>query len=239
MNTIKLSLTIMLVALTMLSHSGWSDVYKEARKKAASGERPWFVDDQIQQNQEKQAAHIHQAIAFPEVEALMENYQSQSHESLEPIIQSVEPALLSQESKQIQRRTDDSSIGQLLAGNVDLTLALSVAYQRNPTIQAASQAFQAALQRYPQGAYLEGILSQYNAFTKRLNLLLGGMQPQKQKVDAEWPFPGLVSLRGDLIQTDVDIAKQDYSIALRDVFSQTNKVFHELIYIDHAIEITK
>lgn len=239
MNAIKLSLTITLVALTMLPHSGWSDVYKEARKKAASGERPWFVDEQIQRNLRKQAAQIPQPIAFPEVETLMETYQSQSHESLDPIIQIVEPALLSQESKQIQQRTDDSSINQLLAGNVNLTFAVSIAYQRNPTIQAASQAFQAALQRYPQGAYLEGILSQYNAFTKRLNLLLGGMQPQKQMVDAEWPFPGLVSLRGDLIQTDVDIAKQDYSIALRDIFSQTKKVFHELVYIDHAIEITK
>jgi len=232
-------ITLALTTLSVTPHIGWSDSYKDARKKITAGERPWFVDEQIQRNENKQPAQLPQAIALPEVDMLMGRYHDESSSSLASIIQIVEPALLSQEGIQIQNQADSQSIDKLMTGKLDVTIALNVAYRRNPSIQAASQAWQAALQRYPQGAYLEGILRQYNSFTKRLDLLLGGMQPQKQMVDTDWPFPGIVSLRGDIIQTDIEIAKQDFSIALRDVLANTKKAFHEFVYIDRAIEVTR
>lgn len=235
----KYMILMALTALFITPQFGWSDSYKDARKKLTGEDRPWFVDEQIQRNETIQPALLPQAVAFPEVEMLMERYQGQSSASLEPIIQTVEPALLTQEGKQIQAQADSQDIDKLMMGKLDLTMALHVAYQRNPSIQAASQAWQAALQRYPQGAYLDGILRQYNSFTKRLDLLLGGMQPQKPMVDTEWPFPGLVSLRGDLIQTDIEIARQDFSIALRDTLANTKKTFHDFIYIERAIEVTR
>jgi outer membrane protein TolC len=65
------------------------------------------------------------------------------------------------------------------------------------------------------------------------------MQPQKQMIDTQLPFPGVTSLRGDIIQTDIEIAKQEYAMTLRDVLSEVKKTFYDLAYIHHAIEITK
>ncbi len=231
--------TMLLTILLIGSTDGWSDTYKDARKKLESGERPWFVEEQIRNSLHAKPAQLTQAVTFPAVENLMSRYHEQKDVSLESVLQTIEPELLSQPGKKIQEQAGDRSIDSLLSKKVDLGLIVNVAYQRNPSIQSASQAWQAALERYPQAAYLEGILRQYNSFTKQLNLLLSGMQPQKQMVDTQWPFPGVTSLRGDIIQEDIEIAKQDYAIAVRDVLTMVKKTFHDFDYIGKAIDITQ
>ncbi len=231
------SITILFLLLTI--PQGWNDSYREARKKLNSEERPWFVEDQIKSSYNTQAAELPQAVTFPEVENLMAQYHEQKEVSLDSILQTIEPSLLSQEGKQIQKQATDPTLDDLLTDQITLDIVLNTAYSRNPSIKAASQAWQAALERYPQAAYLEGILRQYNSFTKTLNLLLSGMQPHKQMVETEWPFPSITSLRGDIIQTDIEIARQDFAIALRDILANVKKTYHDYFYIHQAIDITQ
>ena len=54
-----------------------------------------------------------------------------------------------------------------LAEPVNLDLLLNIAYERNQGLRAAFRKIDAALEQYPQAAYLDNILSQYNAFTKQ------------------------------------------------------------------------
>ncbi len=230
---------IIFTVFSILPSQGWCDTYKEAREKLNSGNRPWFVEEQIQNSYNTQPAELPQAVTFPEVELLLDRYQEQKDSTLKSVIQTIEPALLTQQGENIQKQSTDQLVDTLLSNHFNLEKVLNIAYSRNPSIKAASQAWQAALERYPQAAYLEGILRQYNSFTKTLNLLLGGMQPQKQMVDTDWPFPGITSLRGDIIQADVEIAKQNYAIALRNVLANVKKNYYDYAYIHQAIDITQ
>lgn len=232
-------ISIVFTFLFIPPSQGWNDTYKEAREKFNSGSRPWFLEEQIKSSYSTQPAELPQAVTFPEVELLLDRYQEQKDSSLEMVIQTIEPLLLTSQSKQIQEQSKGQSVDALLSNQLTLETVLNIVYSRNPSIKAASQAWQASLERYPQAAYLEGILRQYNSFTKTLNLLLGGMQPQKQMVDTEWPFPGITSLRGDIIQADIEIAKQNYAIALRDVLANVKKSYYDYAYIHQAIDITQ
>lgn len=233
------NITVPFSILVIATISVWSDTYKDARKQLENNVLPRFVEEQIKNQYNTVPADLPKAVTFPEIETLLSKYQEQNESSLESVIQIVEPILLSQEGIHVQRQSRDESVNTILSKQVNLDLLINIAYSRNPSIKAASQAWQASLQRYPQAAYLEGILRQYNSFTKRLNLVLGGMQPQKQMIDTEWPFPGITSLRGNIVQTDIEIAKQGFAIALRNVLSDVKKTFHDFVYIHQAIDITQ
>lgn len=233
------NITVPFSILVIATISVWSDTYKDARKQLENNVLPRFVEEQIKNQYNTVPADLPKAVTFPEIETLLSKYQEQNESSLESVIQIVEPILLSQEGIHVQRQSRDESVNTILSKQVNLDLLINIAYSRNPSIKAASQAWQASLQRYPQAAYLEGILRQYNSFTKRLNLVLGGMQPQKQMIDTEWPFPGITSLRGNIVQTDIEIAKQGFAIALRNVLSDVKKTYHDYVYIHQAIDITQ
>ncbi len=216
-----------------------ADIYKDARERLHKQDKPGFVKEQISNTYNALPAELPQAVSFPEVTNLLEQYDHKRADTLETVIREIAPLLLSEESIQIQEQAEDSSVDALLSGQVQLETLLSITYARNSSIQAAWEAWQIALERYPQAAYLEGILRQYNSFTKTLNLLMSGMQPQREMIDTQWPFRGVTALRGDIIQNDIQSAQMDYAIVLRDVLTQMKKTFYDYVYIHRAINITR
>lgn len=231
---------ILFIMISLMGiQSGWCDGYKNARKEIEQNSRPWFVAEHINHASQDTLTTIPYDVPNTELSEFLTHYEDQKQSPLESVIQQVEPLLLNKESIDIQQKSIDSQVDEMLSKEVSIETVLSIVYARNPSIQMAKSAWQAAVERYPQAVYLEGILQQYNAFTKQLNLMLGEMQPQKQMIDADFPFPGMTALRGDIVQTDIEIAKQDYTIMLRDVLANTKTAFYEYVYIQRAIDITR
>ncbi|RJP25961.1 MAG: TolC family protein [Candidatus Omnitrophota bacterium] len=240
---IKTKLILLIVFNFIFLYSGVlslaGETVREAKKKIQSRDRPNFVDRQIQNFLLPRAAESALSSAtFPEITALFEAYDQQRSQSLTVVVKEMHPDLFEKQAVQIQSTARTPQIDALIRTSIDPSVLLYAVYARNPAIQAASEAFQAALTHYSQAAYLDGILRQYNAFTKTLDLRLGGMQNQRQMIAAEFPFPAVTALRGDLIQTDIDIAKLDFAIAVRDTLAKAKKTFHDYVYIHGAIQIT-
>ncbi len=115
---------------------------------------------------------------------------------------------------------------------------LSVTKMRNPSIKAARANVQATLEHYPQSAYLDDILQQYNAFTKQLDTKI---EPQKQKTmqSMTFPFPDTLALKGQVVSEDVAIAKLKEEVVVRDVITEVKVAYFELAYLYEAIRINR
>ncbi len=229
---------------SILTFCGQIDVhggtYRDALKCLEENARPAFLDQQIEALSEIEETPSEKTpVEFPEMSSLLEAYDIQVDKGLNPQVVKIDPALTSPEAENIQRLARTDRVEELLKAPLKLSTLQSIAYVRNRNIQSASEAWNAALARYPQAAYLDGILRQYNVFTKRQDLLLRSMQGQRQKIAAEFPFPGVTTLRGDLVRTDIEIAEYDFAIVVRDTLTEVKKAYFDYAYVQDAIQITK
>ena len=101
-----------------------------------------------------------------------------------------------------------------LTQSVVLELLVALGYEWNPGLKSAREKIRAVLEQYPQAAYLENVLRQYNAFTKQLDTKAGPMR-HKEMMAMKFPFPGTLTLKGQIITEDVLIAQKEFEIALR------------------------
>ena len=143
----------------------------------------------------------------------------------------------SEQAKKVRKIAGTEKIKELLQGELDLALLTATAFERNPGLQAAKTKWAATLERYSQAVALDNILQQYNTFVKELDTRIG-RQRQKQPISQYFPFPGTLSLKGDIISKEVEIARQDYRIALRDLLTHLKVAYYQLTYLSEAIRIS-
>ena len=108
---------------------------------------------------------------------------------------------------------------------------------RNPEIQAAEDRYRGSRQQYSQVVWLDDILWQYTAFTEALMTGIGPMKGTPPGSD--FPFPGLVALKGDVVTQAVYIDYQNLEIARRRILTEIKKAFWNLYYNREARKITK
>ena len=82
-----------------------------------------------------------------------------------------------------------------LAEPITLELLVALGYEWSPGLKSIREKIRAVLEQYPQAAYLENVLRQYNAFTKQLGTKVGPMR-HKEMVAMKFPFPGTLALKG-------------------------------------------
>jgi hypothetical protein len=133
---------------------------------------------------------------------------------------------------------ESADIDKLLAEQVDLKTLTSLLGVRNPTVKAADINVYAVLQRYPQAADLDDVLSTYNAFTKQLNTTVS-TQPHKRMLAMSFPYPDGLALKGRIIDDDIALAMDAYQIAVRDAVTSLRQSYHNLLFVDAAITINK
>jgi outer membrane protein TolC len=125
-----------------------------------------------------------------------------------------------------------------LAESVNLDLLLSLAYERNQGLQAAYRKIEATLEQYPQAAYLDNILSQYNAFTKQLDTKIGKSR-HKEMVAMKTPFPEMLTIKGNIVTQDVQLLQKDAEIVLRDLVTDVKLAYWDYLFVDESISITR
>lgn len=226
MKTLNRDFALLLSLLFVLPAT--AGTHTDALEEWRSNARPSFLDQQLTTEDSPKPT----TDSLSEIQVFLNRYEKEKQNGLSRVLHQIAPIL-------VEKETEISKVDRLLEEKPTLPLLIRTAYAQNPSIRSASQAWRAALTRYSQAAYLEGILRQYNAFTKTLDLRLGMMQRQKETIAAEYPFPGVTALRGDIVQTDIRIAEQEFAIALRDTIAEVRKTYHDYGYLFRAIEITE
>ena len=125
-----------------------------------------------------------------------------------------------------------------LAEPITLELLVAFGYEWSPGLKSIREKIRAVLEQYPQAAYLENVLRQYNAFTKQLDTKVGPMH-HKEMMAMKFPFPGTLALKGQIITEEVIIAQKEFEIALRDLVTEIKLAYYDYLFVVEATRINE
>ncbi len=108
---------------------------------------------------------------------------------------------------------------------------------RNPKIKAAENRFRAAIEAFTQVTALDEILREYTSFSSGMMVELGPVKG-KDPVAMKFPFPGLMALKGEIVDQEVRAKKETLESVLRDTITEIRMAFWNLAYIVKAQDIT-
>ena len=176
-----------------------------------------------------------------EIEAKVLKYQKQWHARLES--ETPTPNLfydLSTDTMKAHRElaTSLEEARVQLAQSITLELLVALGYEWNPGLKSAREKIRAVLEQYPQAVYLENVLRQYNAFTKQLDTKAGPLR-HKEMMAMKFPFPGTLTLKGQIITEDVRIAQKEFEIALRDLVTEIKLAYYDYLFLTEATRINE
>ncbi len=114
--------------------------------------------------------------------------------------------------------------------NFTLLMALKLAFQRNPRIQAARANWKSAIEKIPQASSYPEPMVSFTHYFKEVETRVG---PQKQafSVSQKIPFPGKLSLKGSMAEIEAEIQRLKTEETIRNVLADTKIAYAELFYI--------
>ncbi len=125
-----------------------------------------------------------------------------------------------------------------LKQHAPLASVLSVALDNNLDIKTHLQDARANLAKYNQVSFLDDTLAQYASFTQDINLP-GSKQKHKKPINRAFPFPGLLSLKGKIIDQAVNTSRLQLKQTVQDVITQTRIAYYELQFSQQEISISE
>ena len=108
---------------------------------------------------------------------------------------------------------------------------------RNPGVISAEKAFRGKLSAYTQVSNLDEMLRQYAAFTQAVMTGVGDMG-DKESPAMKFPFPGVMALKGEIVNQEVKIAREELETVRKTVVTDSRRIFWNLVYNRRAQEIT-
>jgi outer membrane protein, heavy metal efflux system len=135
-------------------------------------------------------------------------------------------------------RDDPLPAATALEGRFSLESLETLALLRNSGIRAAERRLQAALENFGQIAQLDEILRQYSAFSEGLMTDVGPMRG-RDPVNMKFPFPGVLALKGQVVNQQAQVVRQNLAISRRQAVSAARKTYWELVFIAHAQSLTR
>jgi outer membrane protein TolC len=133
--------------------------------------------------------------------------------------------------------SDAQAAGDALKGEFSLATLEILSLLRSPGIKAAENRLRANIEAFSQVDSLDEILRQYTAFTEGLMTGVGPMKG-KDPVKMKFPFPGVLSLKGQIVAQEVKAAREDLEVARREAITGAGKVYWNLLFIHKAQKIT-
>ena len=131
---------------------------------------------------------------------------------------------------------DSTIASDAIRGPFDLTTLETLAWIRNPAIRSAENKLSASVESFSQVANLDEILRQYSAFTASIKTGVGPMKGQ-DPVKTKFPFPGMVSLKGQIVQQKTEAAWHSLELVRRDVITTIRKTYWDLVFNRKAQKI--
>ncbi|MBI5592105.1 MAG: TolC family protein [Deltaproteobacteria bacterium] len=132
---------------------------------------------------------------------------------------------------------DAAAAVRALSSGFTLETLEILALLRNQGVISAEKTFRSKLQAYSQVSNLDEVLRQYAAFTQAVMTGVGDMG-DKESPAMKFPFPGVMALKGEIVDQEVKIAREELETARKTVVTDARKVFWNLAYNRRAQEIT-
>ncbi len=148
-------------------------------------------------------------------------------------------------------RPDASRFNVLLPAGRDVSLAEEIlvrgftledlevlALLRNPGVKAAERNLRASFEAYSQVWNLDEILRQYTAFTQGLMTGIGPMAGE-ESMEVKFPFPGVLALKGEVVNQEVIASREMAEMAKRMAVTQSRQSYWEFLFTVRAQKITE
>ena len=240
----SLMLSITLIILTVLVGGCTShrlETYQELRSTEVQPPAYYYIEVQKKSANTENEPSVEPDPFLSEIEAKVLKYQKQWQAQLES--ETPTPNLfynLSTDTMKAHRQLAASpeAARARLAEPVALELLVALGYEWSPGLKSAREKIRAILEQYPQAAYLENVLRQYNAFTKQLDTKVGPMR-HKEMMAMKFPFPDTLALKGQVITEDVLIAQKEFEIALRDLVTEIKLAYYDYLFLVEATRINE
>jgi len=113
----------------------------------------------------------------------------------------------------------------------------AIAFNRNPGLKAAKAKWRAVIERYPQVVAFDDPEIGFDTWNIPTDFDLGETRTTIYWISQKFPFPGKLKIKGDIVSQEVKVAKTRFEIAARDLFAELEVSYHELLYMDKAIDI--
>jgi outer membrane protein TolC len=123
-----------------------------------------------------------------------------------------------------------------LKAGVDLDLLLALTALRNPDARTALENWRAVLRQFDQAAYLEDLVTQYRAFVRELDTVVGP-QTHKEMPEMTFPYPSALALKGQIVDASAALAWIAYQQVLRQKMNEMARAFFEVQYAAQALPI--
>jgi outer membrane protein, heavy metal efflux system len=233
MRRLAIAITVSIAAVSITAHAGYRDL-----KKDLDGYRPpSHYQGRFVPGPEK--TDNASAEDFSEAKRRIAEMKSRWEKSLTTETEAAAFIRYTPEDlKMIQGAAVDKDIAlKFLAGTYSLKTLELLTLFRNHDIRAAEDRFRAAVERFSQVAALDEILRRYSAFTEGLMTGVGPMRG-KDPVSMKFPFPGVLSLKGEIVQKEVASEREKVEISRRDAVTRIRKTYWNLIYIIKSQKIT-
>ena len=137
-----------------------------------------------------------------------------------------------------EAQTDDAGPDRLFADADSLApnVLVDAVLKRNPTIEAARQAWEAARRRITQATSLEDPMLSYGLAPGTLgnNQIDDG---HRIELSQRFPWPGKLRLRGEIAQRQAESASHDIETVRQGLIVETINAFYDYYYVHHAIDI--
>ena len=135
-------------------------------------------------------------------------------------------------------RTDTASAQGAVSQQFSVDVPEVLALLRSPAIGAADNRARASLEKFSQIGAVDDILRRYAAFTEGAMTGVGPMRGHSG-VRLQFPFPGVLALKGRVVTQDVLAARERLEAARRDAVTAARKSHWRLWYLHQAVSITE
>lgn len=131
---------------------------------------------------------------------------------------------------------DEGEVDAALLSGLAEDEIIGMVIARSPRMKSAAESWQASLKLYPQTVFIQHLLDQFSAFAEGMSLGVG-KEYQRKMIQMHFPIPGMLTLRGAVVDLDIETAYQEYMRAGRDVIADTRSLLAEIQAKDELIEI--
>ena len=134
--------------------------------------------------------------------------------------------------------SEQTDIATLFAETLELPNLIRVAVARSPKVRAAKARWQATIEQYPQVTALPDPMFMYGYFVRSVETRVG---PQRHRVSFSqtFPYPGTLDAAGQVVKKAVEIEQVKYERVLRDLIVELKLSYHELAYLERAVQLTR
>ncbi len=133
---------------------------------------------------------------------------------------------------------EQTDVTTLFAETLELPNLIRVAVNRNPKVKAAKARWQATIEQYPQVTALPDPMFMYGYFLRSVETRVG---PQRHRISFSqaFPYPGTLDAAGEVVKKAIEIENVKHEQVIRDLIVQLKLSYHELAYLQHAVELTR